>query len=314
MTLQQLNYIIAVDTYRNFRAAADKCFVTQPTLSMMILSLEKELGVKIFDRTKKPVIPTDIGKAIIEQARAILSETRIINEIIDEGKNSIEGELRLGIIPTIAPYLLPLFLKNFMDKYPGVRIKLAELTTETIIDRLKKNILDAGILATPLNDSSINEHPLFYEEFVVYLSKNEPAYKKKYILAEDINPDHLWLLEEGHCLRSQVLNICELRKRDHHGSSLEYQAGNVDTLRKMVDINFGITILPELAVRDLNKKQIQNIRYFKPPGPIRETSIVTHRSFVKKKYIQVLREEILKNIPDKMKTKRSREVIFINNE
>lgn len=314
MTLQQLNYIIAVDTCRNFKAAADKCFVTQPTLSMMILSLEKELGVKIFDRTKKPVMPTDIGKAVIERARAILTETETIYEIIDEGKNRIEGELRLGIIPTIAPYLLPLFLKNFMDKYPGVRIKLAELTTETIIERLKKNMLDAGILATPLNDSSITEHPLFYEEFVVYLSKNEPAYKKNYILAEDINPDHLWLLEEGHCLRSQVLNICELRKKEHKGSNLEYQAGNIDTLRKMVDINFGITILPELAIKDLSKTQVKNIRHFKPPVPVRETSIVTHRSFVKKKLIKALEEEIVKNIPDKMKQKRTREVILINNE
>jgi len=314
MTLQQLEYIIAVDTYRNFRLAADKCFVTQPTLSMQIIELEKNLGVKIFDRSKKPVIPTDAGILVIEQARTVLNEAAKINEILSNKKNKVEGELRLGIIPTIGPYLLPLFLKNFMNNYPGVKVILTELTTEIIIDMLKKNLLDAGILATPLNDKSIIEIQLYYEEFIVYVSKNEPAYKKKYMLAEDINTDNLWLLEEGHCLRSQIMNICELRRKRQHESALYYEAGSVETLRKMVDLNYGITILPELAIKELNGRQLKKIRNFKSPAPIREISIVTHRSYIKKSMINALRNEIVNTIPKKMLNKKNRELVSINNE
>ena len=167
MTIQQLSYIIAVDTYKNFKLAAEKCFVTQPTLSMQILSLEKEFGVKIFDRTKKPVIVTDIGRQIVDQARIILAETGRLEEIISEGKNILEGEIKLGIIPTLAPYLLPLFLQKFVKKYPAVKIVVNEFTTDVIIEKLKKNLIDAAVLATPLNDSSLQEYPLFYEQFVV---------------------------------------------------------------------------------------------------------------------------------------------------
>lgn len=266
MTIQQLSYIIAVDTYKNFKLAAEKCFVTQPTLSMQILSLEKEFGVKIFDRTKKPVIVTDIGRQIVDQARIILAETGRLEEIISEGKNILEGEIKLGIIPTLAPYLLPLFLQKFVKKYPAVKIVVNEFTTDVIIEKLKKNLIDAAVLATPLNDSSLQEYPLFYEQFVVYTSKSETAYKKQYLLAEDLNLDHLWLLEEGHCLRSQILNLCELRKQSGGIKNIEYQAGSIETLMKMVELNEGITILPELALNDLTKKQLQRVRHFRALG------------------------------------------------
>ena len=311
MTIQQLSYIIAVDTYKNFKLAAEKCFVTQPTLSMQILSLEKEFGVKIFDRTKKPVIVTDIGRQIVDQARIILAETGRLEEIISEGKNILEGEIKLGIIPTLAPYLLPLFLQKFVKKYPAVKIVVNEFTTDVIIEKLKKNLIDAAVLATPLNDSSLQEYPLFYEQFVVYTSKSKTAYKKQYLLAEDLNLDHLWLLEEGHCLRSQILNLCELRKQSGGIKNIEYQAGSIETLMKMVELNEGITILPELALNDLTKKQLQRVRHFRAPAPVREISMVTHRSFAKTRLLKALSGEIVSAIPEHMRKRKKQNIISL---
>ena len=248
MNLQQLEYIIAVDNYRHFSEAAAKSFVTQPTLSMMIQKLEDELGVKIFDRSKQPVVPTKAGEAVIAQARMVMQESNRMHEVVRELKGELKGELRLGIIPTVAPYLLPLFLTSFIRKYPNLKVKITELTTENIIEKLKLNLLDAGILATPLNNPLLNEQVLYYEQFVVYASKEEKLMKKKYLLPGDINPNHLWLLEEGHCLRNQILNLCELRRKELETSNLEYVTGSIETLKKMVDMNNGITILPELAI------------------------------------------------------------------
>jgi LysR family hydrogen peroxide-inducible transcriptional activator len=300
MNLQQLEYIVAVDTWRHFSTAAEKCNVTQPTLSMMIQRLEEELDVKIFDRSKHPVVTTAIGSKIIEQARVVLSEASQMKSLVRDQKTEAHGELHIGIIPTVAPYLLPLFLNGFLSKYPKVRLKISELTTDQIISHLEKQQMDAGILATPLKNPSVKEDPLFYEQFVVYASLEEKMMKKKYLLAEDINVNHLWLLEEGHCLREQVVNLCELKRKESLSQNFDYQAGSIETLRKMVDMNNGITILPELALGDLNAKQKKNIRYFKPPAPVREVSIVTYRYFVKYHLIELLRNEIIKNIPSVM--------------
>jgi LysR family hydrogen peroxide-inducible transcriptional activator len=302
MNLQQLEYIVAVDTWRHFSAAAEKCNVTQPTLSMMIQRLEEELDAKIFDRSKQPVVTTTVGAKIIEQARVILSETSQMKSIVYDHKHEASGELHIGIIPTVAPYLLPLFLNGFLSKYPKVRLKISELTTDQIILQLEKQQMDAAILATPLKNPSVKEDPLFYEQFVVYASPDEKMMKKKYLLAEDINVNHLWLLEEGHCLREQVVNLCELKRKETLLQNLDYQAGSIETLRKMVDLNNGVTILPELALRDLSSKQKKNIRYFKPPAPVREISIVTYRYFVKYNLIELVKKEILKNIPAEMQT------------
>ena len=240
MNIQHLQYVLAVDTHRHFAKAAEKCFVTQPTLSMMIRKLEDELGVKIFDRSKQPVVPTEAGEKVIAQAKMILQEVNRMEVIISELKGEIKGELKLGIIPTVAPYLLPLFLNSFLKKYPRLKIKITELTTRQIIERLRSHHLDAGILATPLNNDSLSEQPLYYEQFVVYASGDEKLMKKKFLLPGDIDPNHLWLLEEGHCLRSQVLNLCELRKKELENSNLEYEAGSIETLKKIVDFNNGI--------------------------------------------------------------------------
>src|SRR5262247_3808479 len=309
MTLVQLEYIVAVDTWRHFATAAAKCSVTQPTLSMQIQKLEAELEVQLFDRSKVPVVPTVEGAEIIQQARVILKEVDRLGELVRERKGEMIGELRLGIIPTVAPYLLPLFLNGFLQKYPGIRLRVTELTTEAIVDRLKKHLVDAGILVTPLDDPGIFEQPLFYEEFVVYVSPVEAVYRKRYVLAEDIDVRHLWLLEEGHCLRSQIMNLCELRSRVQADNNFQYEAGSIETLKKMVEMQNGITILPELALQDLSPQQLEMVRHFKPPVPVREVSLVAHRSLVKKRILDALQREILLAVPQHMQHKGSRTVV-----
>ena len=310
MNLQQFEYLIAVDSHRHFVKAAEACCVSQPTLSMMIQKLEDELGIKIFDRSKQPVIPTEAGKEIIQQAKIILKEAGVLKEIAHSLKGELKGELRIGIIPTVAPFLLPIFLKQFLKKYQEVKVKIWEFTTEYIIEKLEKNILDVGILATPLNNSSILEQPLYKEEFFVYASKNESVLNKKYLLAEDININHLWLLEEGHCLRSQIVNLCELKKKEAN-SNLEYEAGSIDSLIKMVDQYEGITILPELAVRHLSAIQKNNIREFKQPVPVREISLVTYRHFVKTRMLETLKQEIIGNVVGYLSQKKKQRVIDV---
>ena len=309
MTFVQLEYIVAVDTYRHFALAASHCFVSQPSLSMQIQKLEEELGLKIFDRGKQPVIPTEAGSEIIDQARKILSEKKIINEIVQHKKGVLTGQLHIGIIPTLAPYLLPLFVLNFTRKYPQIKLIVNELTTEFVISRLREGRIDAGILVTPLEEKGIKEHVLFYEELVAYTSKKNEAYKKTYLLAKDIDPNKLWLLEEGHCFRSQIVNLCELRKASKEGNHFEYEAGSIETLRRVVELNDGITILPELAILDLNARQLQHVRHFKQPAPMREVSIVVHRDFVKKRLIDIFKEELLAAIPSKIKRNKSVNVI-----
>jgi LysR family hydrogen peroxide-inducible transcriptional activator len=300
MNLQQLEYIIAVDNHRHFVKAAESCYVTQATLSMMIRKLEDELGVKVFDRSKVPVVPTDIGAKVIEQARVVLRETRRLEALVQQQKDTVEGQLRIGIIPTLAPYLLPLFLQPFLERYPKVKLHISELNTDTIIRQLESQHLDAGILATPLNRPALLETPMFYEQFVVYAAAGNTLTRKKYILPSDLDVNQLWLLEEGHCLRNQVLNLCELKKRESALHHLDYEAGSIETLRKMVKINKGVTIIPELAIPDLSPEERDCIRFFKPPAPVREISIVTYHHFIKQRLIEVLREIILDHLPAEM--------------
>ncbi len=309
MTLIQLEYIVAVDTYRHFVLAAEKCFVTQPTLSMQLQKLEEELGVKIFDRTKQPVIPTEIGAGIIAQARVVLREAKKVTELINDQKNSMTGEIRIGIIPTLAPYLLPVLFKQVRHKYPQLNLVVKETITEEIIHELKQNRLDCGLVVTPLKDAAIKEDILFYEELFVYVSRRNALYDKKYVLATEIDPDELWLLEEGHCFRSQILNLCELRKTsDLHFS---YTTGNIETLKRMVDKSHGITILPELAIMEFSKPQMKLVKQLKEPRPAREVSLVTHRDHIKTKLIKTLREEILSIVPKPMHQLRNKKVVEI---
>lgn len=304
MTLQQFNYIIAVDNERHFARAAEACHVTQPTLSMMIQKLEDELDLQIFDRSKQPVMPTTEGKLLIEQARVILQEVGKFKEISNSSRDEVSGELKVGIIPTLASYLMPLFIREFLHKYPLVKLIVEEINTERIIKSLKKGMLDVGILATPLHEASILEQPIFYEEFFLYTPQ---AQKKNFIVPEEINPHELLLLEEGHCLRGQVMNLCELRRNED--KRLVYQSGSLETLIHLVDSEQGITILPELAALRLSPEKQKQLTRFQNPSPVREISLIKHRSFVKSRLIDLLGEEILLHLPKSLKKKKEMQVV-----
>lgn len=311
MTITQLEYVLAVEKHRNFAKAADSCFVTQPTLSMQIQKLEEELGVKIFDRSHQPVITTQIGLEIIQQARITTSEFYKIKETVNANKQEVSGDIRLGIIPTLAPYLLPLFLTDYLSENTFIHLKIKELTTDKIIEGLKNDELDLGLLATPLQQSNLIEYPIFYEELVLYVSRENAIYKKKYALSEDINPKELWLLEEGHCLRSQIENLCELKRKSIGDTQFEYQSGSLETLRKMVERNQGITILPELATLDFDKSRLNLIRHFKSPEPMREISLVAHKNFARKGILKSLKNSILVSLPAKIKTNKDQNILSI---
>jgi LysR family transcriptional regulator, hydrogen peroxide-inducible genes activator len=299
MNIQQLEYIVAIDEHRQFARAASHAFITQPTLSMMVQRLEEELGVKIFERSRQSITPTSEGKEIILHARKILSEIAVLKNFASEMRDEIKGVITIGIIPTLAPYLLPLFLKSFLQKYPLLQVRVKEMVTQEIITNLKARQLDIGLLATPLNEPQLHEHHLFFEEFFAYTSHHDKLAKKKYIAPEHIDLAQLWLLEEGHCFRNQVLNFCELKRKDAVADNLSYEAGSIETLINLVDKYEGVTIIPQFATYNLSAVQKKKIRVFTKPRPAREISLVTHKDFPRKKIVLALHQEIIKAIPFK---------------
>jgi LysR family transcriptional regulator, hydrogen peroxide-inducible genes activator len=308
MTLIQLEYIIALDTLKHFAKAAAHCHITQPSLSMQVQKLEAELGVQIFLRTQ-PVTTTESGQIVIAQAKKILAAAEMMQQLIQQEQNIVAGTLKIGIIPTLAPYLLPQFLQAFIKQYPQVRLSIHELTTENIILQLKNGTLDTGILATPLNMTELKEDFLFNEEFVAYVSRKEKLFNKKYILADDIDVHSLWLLEEGHCLRNQVMNLCALQKDASIEKHFDYAAGSIETLKHFVDKNGGITLLPELATYTMSSAKKNMLRYFKSPAPVREISLVTLKTFSKTRLIDILMQIIMESLPPQMERKKKVDVI-----
>lgn len=300
MNLQQLEYIIAVERERHFVKAAEKCFVTQATLSMMVKKLEEELGIQLFDRSQQPVKPTREGVEIIELAKKIVAQTKMMKDYARELRDEVSGELRLVIIPTLAPYLLPLFLRDFNRQFPHLKVHIREMISDDVITALKQGSADVGIMATPLNHREIKEHPLFYEEFFPYASESEVLPKKKYLLPNDISPHRLWLLEEGHCLRDQLLHLCSLKHAEAEDNLVRYEVGSIETLINMVDSNEGITVLPKLATERLTPQQQAKLRVFAPPKPAREVSLVTVQDFPRKKLLQHLKECILEAVKDRV--------------
>ena len=309
MTLVQLDYIVALDNYRHFAVAAEKCFVTQPTLSMQIQKLEETLGVIIFDRSKHPVEPTEIGTKIIEQARQILSESKKINEIIDDEKNEIKGDIRIGSIPTLAPYLMPLFISSFVDNYPLINLQVSEHVTDDLVSMLKRDQLDVAILVTPVNDPELVEYPIFYEPFFAYVSHHHDLYDNQNIDPKSLKTDGLWILNEGHCFRKQTLNICHADLTERYNNRVLYESGSLESLKKLVDKRGGFTLLPELYTLDLSKDEKSRIRTFNEPVPTREVSLIVKKSFMKKKLLDALHKEIQESLPPIVSTKKNNNVI-----
>jgi LysR family hydrogen peroxide-inducible transcriptional activator len=291
MTITQLKYVLAVAEHKNFTLAADKCFVTQPTLSMQIQKIEEELNIQIFDRTKKPIQLTDIGQKIVNQAKNIVNEADRIQDIVEQQKGFVGGEFRLGIIPTIMPTLLPMFLNNFIKKYPKVKLIIEELNTDEIITKLNNGHLDAAIAATPLEEEKIKEIVLYFEPFVAYIPENHQHYQKQEIEVADLNLDEILLLQDGHCFRDGILNLCKNNSRNEI-NHFQIESGSFETLIKLADEGLGTTLLPYLHTLDLKDSDKTKLRHFKEPKPAREVSLIFPKSELKIHIIDALRSTI----------------------
>lgn len=298
MTIQQLEYILAIDQFRHFARAAEYCRVTQPTLSAMVQKLEEELEVKLFDRSVQPVCPTVIGEKVIAQARIIMGETALVKEIICEEKQSMTGTFRLAVLPTIAPYLLPRFFPQLMEEYPELDIRITEMKTHEIQQALHSGDVDAGIIASLLDDRMLNEDTLFYEQFYGYVSRKDPLFKHEVIRTSDVTGEQLWLLDEGHCFRDQLVRFCQMESVKV--SQMAYHLGSMETFMRMVESGKGVTFIPELAVTQLTEVQRELVRPFAIPRPTRQIVLITSKDFVRHTLLQVLKERVQASVPKEM--------------
>ncbi len=298
MTLQQLEYIIAVDECRHFARAAEQCRVTQPTLSAMIQKLEDELGARIFDRNRQPIAPTAVGELVIKQARETLRQSKTIQEVVFEEKASLGGEFRLGILPTIAPYLLPRFFPQLMSKYKGLDIQVAEMKTKDIKQALIDGKIDAGILAQIDGLDDYYQTPLLYEQYFAYVSQGSGLFDNKLVRTSDLAGEQLWLLDEGHCFRDQLLRFCQLKSAQV--SQLAYRLGSMETFMRMVESGKGVTFIPELAVEQLGESQKQLVRPFAIPVPTRQLVMITNKTFIRETLLKALVNDIQKCVPKGM--------------
>ncbi len=299
MTIQQLEYIVALNKFRHFVTASKECGVTQPTLSMMIQKLENELDVSIFDRSKHPIEPTEVGLRIINQAEATLRELKKVKQVVIDETESLSGPLNIGVIPTLSPYLIPQFIKEFKTNYPEIQLTISEMNTETLIQALKRESVDMFIAATPLEEEAFFEIPLYYEKFLAYFSKDHPL-RDIPLSATNLPQENLWILEEGHCLRDQIFNFCQRSLPYNH----TFEAGSIDTLVRIVDMNGGYSVIPELHMDFLTEEQQINVREINEPPAIREISIVIKNNFIKEKMINAVTDSIKSIIPNHMLDER----------
>jgi LysR family hydrogen peroxide-inducible transcriptional activator len=289
MTLTQLEYTLAVAEQGNFTLAAEKCFVTQPTLSMQVQKLEDELGVKLFNRNAKPIALTQIGTKLLIQAKIIIEEAKRMDDIVSMEKGEVKGDFKLGIIPTVMPTLLPLFLNTFIKKYPSVNLKIEESTTVSITEKLIQGKLDAGIAATPLDNPKLIEKPLYYEPFVAYVPKSHPLSKLEKIEPQDVENIDVLVLEDGHCFRNHILKLC---KTPRASKSFDLKSGSFETLIHLANEGMGMTLLPYLQTRNLSIENFKNLRHFKSPEPAREISMVFSKSQLRLPIIDALSQSI----------------------
>ena len=298
MTLQQLHYVVALDTHRHFVRAAQHCHVAQPTLTLQLKKLEDQLGVTLFDRRQKPLRPTPLGVVFVEKARQILREVDELRTLVRDEQTQLQGEFRLGVIPTVAPYLLPRFIAEFRRRFPETQLRIQELQSEAILDELHRNELDFGLLATPLHDAQLRELPLLYEPFLVYANAEHPILQTSPVAPERLEPDQLWLLSEGHCFREHALRFCDVDPGELP-DRLTMEAGSIQTLKGLVKQLSGYTLIPELSY-DAERDAAHCVR-FAAPQPVREVSLVVHRNFARERLLQELRAVIVENVPQALR-------------
>lgn len=298
MTLQQMEYIVAVYRLRHFAKAAEQCGVTQPTLSAMIRKLEDELGVRIFERSSQQVSPTPIGRTVVEQAWKVLVRAKRIKDIVDEERHQLTGTFRLGILPTIAPYLLPRFFPQLQTEHPEMDIRIIEMKTAEIKKALNKGELDAAVAVRLDELEEYDMKPLFYEQFLAYVSQTDALFAHKNIKTTDLRNEFLWLLDEGHCFRDQLVRFCQLKEAAE--SKATYSLGSIETFMRMVESGQGVTFIPELALEQLNTEQRQLVRPFAVPIPVREVVMLSSRSFVRQSVLDLVCDCIRRHVPPRM--------------
>ena len=302
MTITQFEYIVAVAKHHNFRRAAESCFVTQPTLSVQIQKLEEELNIIIFDRSQSPVKPTRIGALIVEQARVALAEAYKISELVEEDQGQVKGVFRLALIPTVSPYLLPLFLKELMKNYPLLELQIFEMTTDECLKSLKDESVDAAILATKESSKDFFQRNLFVEEMQLYVNKNHSLSKRKWIEPEMLEAKDFWLLAEGHCLRDEIIKFCHLRKLSAGKfGQLNLKIGSLESIRFLVTENGGYTLLPFLTTLKMSDEERKKLRKFKNSVPVRTVNITTRRRYLKQAAVEAVASEIKRSLPNCLK-------------
>lgn len=310
MNIQQLEYLVAVDNHRHFGKAAEICGVTQPTLSMMIQKLEEELDVKIFNR-KQPIEPTEIGRQIIDQARVSLKYFRQIKEIVESEQNVAKGSFTLGVIPTVAPYLVPELLRRKNEICSDIELTLKENTTGNLVAGILNGTIDGGLMAGPLNNDLLVEYPIYYEKFYAYVSKNDELYSQKELDLNEIDISRIWLLENVHCLRGQIEFLCQMkRKSSALKEAIKYEAGNIDTLINIVDYNYGITVIPEMSAMGLSEEKQENLRTFKNMTAVREVSLIVSKEYVRKVMLNKIMEIVKESVPKMMQDTHLKEYVI----
>ncbi|MGN0050742.1 MAG: hydrogen peroxide-inducible genes activator [Prevotella sp.] len=298
MTLQQMEYIVAVYRLRHFAKAAEHCGVTQPTLSAMIQKLEQELGVKLFERSSQQVVPTAIGRLVVEQAWRVISRARKIKDIVEEERNALSGVFRIGILPTIAPYLLPRFFTRLMEEYPDIDFRVSEMKTADCKKALARGEIDVAIIVSLGEIEGMEQDSLYFEQFIAYVSESDSLFQSKSIRSADLPGHFLWLLDEGHCFRDQLVKFCNIKSACD--SKLTYSLGSIETFMRMVEAGQGITFIPELALDQLTESQKRLVRPFAIPIPTREVVLLTTKTFVRKGIKLMMINEIRDSVPQRM--------------
>jgi LysR family transcriptional regulator, hydrogen peroxide-inducible genes activator len=307
MTFNQLDYALAVARYGSFKHAAEKKNLSQPALSMQIQKLEDEIGVRIFDRTGIPLRITSDGQLFLERAQEIVAATQRLTDFSVRLNEDFSGEIKIGIIPTLAPFLVPLFADQLLHDYPDFRMDIHEVITEKVVNGVRSGDLDVGIISTPINVYGISSIPLFYEKFFIY-SSGEFINDGMPVNLSKIKYEHLWLLEEGNCFRDQINNFCDLNKI-RKNRQFVYRSNSIDALIRLVDTKGGMTILPELSTLSLSEKQEENVKAIAGKPKAREIAIIVTKNYDKERYIEKLKTYIQNNIPKSMLSSKGLEIV-----
>lgn len=309
MTISQFKYVITIAKHRSFSKASELLGITQPALTLQVRKLEEEIGFSIFNRTTKPLSVTREGEIIVEKATQILSQVDQLYDIAGELEGEINGVLQIGIIPTIAPYITPLFIDDLIKNYPKLTLSIKELITEDIITSIKNGSIDAGIIATPVQAKGVKFKKLFYEKFYLFVSEKNSLYQKDAIRIDELELNNLWYLNEGNCFQNQVNALCKISSKIVEKQNLKYQSNSIESLRYIVEQRGGMTFIPELATLTVTPDEEDMIKSIEGLQPVREISLVTAKFVAKQKLIDAFLEVLMYNVPAKMKSMQSNMIL-----